>query len=301
MVGSPRTSPPSSSSPSSTKAWAANQNPAGLDGWVAALAGGMTKAQVAQAFMESAENQQNSDGFVTGWGALRAAGNPGPTTAQLEAFSDTATTAQIIASADAVGDSTTIRPTGPGATPYDLTDTAANLAAAEAWELNGATNITATDAATVEQAAIIEAASNTGTTTYDINDTAAHLAASTSAVLALAGTVTASTLATATQATAIAAFGTPVTYSVSDTAANIAAASTAARNEAVNLTATTSATVVEATAIDAAANTGTNTYNITDTAAAVGERRFNGIERRDQHRSHWQCHGRASDDHRGGN
>ena len=97
---------------------------AGFDAWVASLDGGMSKAQVAQAFMESAEN---TDGFVTGWGALRALGNPGPSTAQLNAFSDTATTADIIASAETVGTSTTALPTGPGASAYDLTDTAANL------------------------------------------------------------------------------------------------------------------------------------------------------------------------------
>ena len=47
---------------------------AGLNGWVAALApdGGMSKAQVAQAFMESAENLQHSNDFVTGYLTLRA-------------------------------------------------------------------------------------------------------------------------------------------------------------------------------------------------------------------------------------
>ena len=63
--------------------------------------------------------------------------------------------------------------------------------------LNGATDITATDAATVLQAGIIEAATNDGTNTYNITDTPTNLAASTNEVLSLAGTVTASVPATA--------------------------------------------------------------------------------------------------------
>ncbi|MGZ9092976.1 MAG: DUF4214 domain-containing protein, partial [Rhodoplanes sp.] len=60
----------------------------GVQYWLNALnTETMSRAQVAQGFMESAENQQDTDGFVTGWGALRAAGNPGPTTTQLEDFS----------------------------------------------------------------------------------------------------------------------------------------------------------------------------------------------------------------------
>ena len=53
---------------------------AGLNGWVAALApdGGMSKAQVAQAFMESAENLQHSNDFVTGYLTLRAHDNAEP-------------------------------------------------------------------------------------------------------------------------------------------------------------------------------------------------------------------------------
>jgi Domain of unknown function (DUF4214) len=138
---------------------------AGVTGWVSAL-DTMSRAQVAQSFMECAENLQNSNGFVAGWGALRAAGNPAPSTAQLDNFSDTATTEQIIASAATVGASGDF-PTGAGASPYDLSDTAANLAAAEPRLLNGATNITVTDTATVAQAAVIEAVANSGATTYN--------------------------------------------------------------------------------------------------------------------------------------
>ncbi len=60
----------------------------GVSYWLNALdTGTMSRAQVAQGFMGSSENQQDTAGFVSGWGALRAAGNPGPTTVQLEAFS----------------------------------------------------------------------------------------------------------------------------------------------------------------------------------------------------------------------
>ena len=127
--------------------------------------------------MELAENQQNADGFVTGWGALRAAGNPGPTTAQLDNFSDTATTAEIIASADAVGTSTTTFPAGAGASPYNLSDTAANLMATDPRLLNGATTITATDPVTINQLAAIDAITTGTLTAALLTDTAANLAA----------------------------------------------------------------------------------------------------------------------------
>ncbi len=54
---------------------------AGVNYWLNALnSNAMSRAAVAQAFMESPENVQNSKGFVLGWEALRALGNPGPTT-----------------------------------------------------------------------------------------------------------------------------------------------------------------------------------------------------------------------------
>ena len=76
---------------------------AGVAGWVSALdTMSMSRATCAGAY-GCAENLQNTNGFVLGWGALRAAGNPGPTTAQLDNFSDTVSIAEIIASANAVG------------------------------------------------------------------------------------------------------------------------------------------------------------------------------------------------------
>ncbi len=130
----------------------------------------MSRAQVAQAFMESAENQQNADGFVTGWGALRAAGNPGPTTAQLDNFSDTATTAEIIASADTVGTSTTAFPAGSGGLALRSFRYRRQFMATDPRLLNGATTITATDPVTINQLAAIDAIT-TGTLTAASADT----------------------------------------------------------------------------------------------------------------------------------
>ncbi len=173
----------------------------GVHYWLNALNSNVSRAAVAQAFMESPENVQNSEGFVLGWEALRALGNPGPTTIQLNAFSDTATIDQIIASAETVGTSTTALPTGPGVS--SLADTAANLAAADLALLNGATNIIVTTPATVEQAAIIDAATNSGTTTYSISDTLAHLTSADATVLNHASNVTVTDAATIAQLQAI--------------------------------------------------------------------------------------------------
>jgi hypothetical protein len=216
-------------------------DPDGVASWVSAL-DTMSRAEVAQAFMECAENLQNSSGFVNGWGALRAAGNPGPSTAQLDNFSDTATVEQIIASAEAVGASTTVRPTGEGASPYDLSDTAANLAAADPRLLNGATNITVTDTATVAQAAIIEAAENSGVTTYSISDSAENLARAGEAVLNGATDIVATDPTTVAQATIIDAASNSgaTTYNISDSAAHLETADPAVLGHA--------------TAIDAAGN-----------------------------------------------
>ena len=106
-----------------------NADVAGVNFWRSVLDNGaMSRATVAQSFLESAENQQNLSGFVTGWSVLRASGNPGPTTAQLKAFSSTATTAEVIDSAYAVG-VTAALPTGPGAgvTKFVLTADAAAI------------------------------------------------------------------------------------------------------------------------------------------------------------------------------
>ena len=64
-----------------------NADTDGVNYWVNALnSNALSRATVAQAFMELAENLQHSSGFVTGWATLRAAGNSEPTTAQVNAF-----------------------------------------------------------------------------------------------------------------------------------------------------------------------------------------------------------------------
>ena len=161
---------------------------------------------------------------------------------------------------------------GLAAGSYSLTDTAANLAAASTAIGNGATTIVATTAATVVEATKIENFTNTGSNTYDISDTAANLAASTNTVASKAANVTASTTATMGQANVIAGWTKSVVYSITDTAAQIAATTLgyiSARNEAVNITATGTATVAEATTILNATNSGTNSFSISDTVAAV--------------------------------
>jgi Ca2+-binding RTX toxin-like protein len=150
---------------------------------------------------------------------------------------------------------------------YNISDFAAAFAVSGRAFINGANDLIATTAATVNQATVIEALTNSGTNTYDISDTSANLAASSNAVLTLAGTVAASNTATAAQATTIAGFAKAVTYSISDTAAAVAGAVATALNEAMNITATGSTTVAQATTIVAASNTGSNSYSLSDTAA----------------------------------
>jgi hypothetical protein len=174
-----------------------------------------------------------------------------------------------------VAEATTIEgATNGGTTTYSISDSAANIVAATASVRNGATILADSGAggpATVAQATIIEAATNSGATTIaSLSDTATAVAATSNAVLnVVTGTVTATGSATGTQATSLAAFTKAVVYSVSDTAANVAAAAGAGLNEAVNVTATGNASVSEATAIDAASNSGTTSYNISDSAASI--------------------------------
>ena len=160
---------------------------------------------------------------------------------------------------------------------YSVTVAAAdNLAAGAA--LNSAINIVASDAQSVADARILNAATNSGTTSYSISNavsgfvdanatTQASIAA---AVNAATGTVTATGTATVTEAEVIASFTKAVAYSVSGTAAGLFAASAAARNEAVNVTVTDTATVTQANAIMASTNSGTTTIAmVSGDAAAV--------------------------------
>jgi hypothetical protein len=150
---------------------------------------------------------------------------------------------------------------------YNKNDIAAALAANGGAVFNGAKDLIATTAATVSQAAIIEAYTNTGSNTYSITDTPGNLAASSDAFLGNAVTVTASIAATAAQANTLAGFTKPIVYSISDTASDVAGTQSGALNEAVNITATTEATVSQATTIDSASNSGTKTYSLSDASA----------------------------------
>ncbi|UDL03830.1 DUF4214 domain-containing protein [Marinobacter sp. CA1] len=130
---------------------------------------------------------------------------------------------------------------------YSLSDTVANLVdAGAANTVDGAVNVTATDAATVAQGDILVAAANTGTTTYNLNDTAAALAAA-GGTLNSATNVTASDAANLAQAETIAdATNTgTTTYSVEGTSANLITAAqdaSAANKNGLNDAATITAT-----------------------------------------------------------
>lgn len=85
--------------------------------WAQALnSGAISPANVAIGINESAENRAATAGFTAGYEALRAAGITQPSTAQAYTFLNTATTANIIASAATVTDNATL-PTGPGVVP----------------------------------------------------------------------------------------------------------------------------------------------------------------------------------------
>ena len=91
----------------------------GAGAWAYALnTGKLSPADAAIQINESLENRAGTDGFVTGYAALRAYGIANPSTEQARAFSGTATTAQILESAATVNDGVSI-PTGPGVNPGD--------------------------------------------------------------------------------------------------------------------------------------------------------------------------------------
>ena len=181
----------------------------------------------------------------------------------------TTTTAATYAHAGTLSGATTF------GTPisYSVTVAAAdNLSAGAA--LNSAVNVSASDAQSVADAALLNAATNSGSTSYSISDTPTNLATAVSAsvagIEAATGTVTASSAATAAQAATIAAFSKSVVYSVSDTVTAIYGASAGARNEAVDVTASSSATVAQANTIMESTNSGTTTIaTVSGTAAQV--------------------------------
>ncbi len=153
-------------------------------------------------------------------------------------------------------------------TANSLADTAVNLLASP--YLGSGTDVTVTDAATIAQLTDIDAANGAGTLTYtDMTDTAANLAANTGGYLTGAINATLTDAATIAQLTSIDGLTTgTLSYSLSDSAANLTGAA-AILDNAVDITATDAATVAEATTIEAATNSGTTSYDVTDTAATI--------------------------------
>ena len=88
---------------------------AGLSYWTDVISSGAaTIGQAIQYFTESTENVTQEIGFTTGYAALRAYDNQGPSTAQLNQFANDASTTEVLAAAEGVGTSTTELPTGAG-------------------------------------------------------------------------------------------------------------------------------------------------------------------------------------------
>ncbi|WP_269611695.1 DUF4214 domain-containing protein [Prochlorococcus marinus] len=164
-----------------------------------------------------------------------------------------------------------------GAISYNVSDTSANIfsggSIATDANINGATNVTVTDALSVAEATDLVAATNSGTNTYTISDTSANLAAASAASANGATSIAASDNATGAQASAIAAFTSTSTYNISDTSANLGldATTTAGLNGAGTIAATGSAvTAAIATKLLSATNSGATTIAaVTDTSTAV--------------------------------
>jgi hypothetical protein len=186
--------------------------------------------------------------------------------------SDAATVAQAVAMLARAG----------SISAYSLSDTAANLAAASSSILNGATNIALSSGdATVAQATIIDAATNSGTTTMTIVDTAAAVLGASATVLANDATVlindTTVSAGVATQLRALDSANTGFTiakgvaaagvFPISDSQANIVAAANAAAVAAsTDVRVTGTLTVAQGVAVKAAATSDANpTYSLTDT------------------------------------
>lgn len=156
---------------------------------------------------------------------------------------------------------------------YDVVSNAADaLDADNAAGMNGARNVTISDAVSAAQATTIVDFENDGTTTYDVIDTAASAVSADAAGLNGARDITITDAATAAQATTIANFtnGGSTNYDVTDTAANAANGANAnGLNGAQDITITGNATVLQAAVIAAVNNTGTTSYQISDSKAAV--------------------------------
>ncbi|MFL9906052.1 hypothetical protein [Paraburkholderia sp. RL17-337-BIB-A] len=156
-------------------------------------------------------------------------------------------------------------------TTYDLSDSAANLAAAPASLAANVVNVVATTAATVAQATAIHAFANSGTQTYTISDTAAHILAGGAAVTAAGSVVTTDAFVSAGDATALYALNAHTTITaIHDTAANLLlSANHSAVASASAVTVTDSfVSVANADALHAL-NSATVIGAVDDTAAAL--------------------------------
>jgi hypothetical protein len=171
-----------------------------------------------------------------------------------------------------------------GVSDYTISDTAANISAADIDVLTGALGgvgegIVVNDGAyttlTVAQAVEVYGTNGNATGRYSLVDTATNLANASATLRGYALNVSATSVATAAQAQAIGsveALGT-VTYDVTDTVAALltggnAAGLNGARNVAVT-TGTAAATLSQAKDLVAATNSGTLSYSIEDAGTTV--------------------------------
>lgn len=161
--------------------------------------------------------------------------------------------------------------TNSGTLTINISDSGANVGAASSAALNAAGSITATGSTTAANAATLLAATNTGATTIAlVTGTSAQLAGLTLTSNDTITSMTPSDASTVAQLTAMSTRAAAITaYSLSDTAAHLAGATSAQLNGATNIASSDAVTVALATTLDAATNTGTTTFDISDTAANV--------------------------------
>lgn len=154
---------------------------------------------------------------------------------------------------------------------FSLEDSADALANASRTVLQGATGITASDAATVARAAVIAAAGNSGTTRYNLEDSSANLVAADAAILNGATDIKASGQTSVKAAVVLEAATNSGTlaYHLNDTASALAAAGEVILNGAGDVVATDAATAAQAILLQAASNSGETRYDLRDTATAL--------------------------------
>jgi hypothetical protein len=174
---------------------------------------------------------------------------------------------------------------GQSAGNYIITDTAANLAGANASLVGFSGGASASTAATAAQANAIAVFRSMGTTTYDVSDTAGNLAnpANAAGVNAARNLSVSTGTATVAEAVAIQAATNSgsVSYAISDDATNLVTngvgsatasvkANAIAAVEGASGTVTVTGTVTAAQAVAIAPLTKVVAYSISDTAAGLG-------------------------------